>query len=113
MVVTTQILTSLSSEEMLQELRLVGYKNVGDASLVPSSSAEPLNAMFRGLATAELSPIRLGEGTHTRLLTGRPQSVHSSHLLCADTPVSAERVGVVYLSTNKTHKKNDLNSSPP
>ncbi|WP_287587128.1 hypothetical protein [Candidatus Borrarchaeum sp.] len=45
MVVAIQVLTSLSSEEILQELRLVGYKNVGDASLVPSSSTEPLNVM--------------------------------------------------------------------
>jgi hypothetical protein len=45
MVVTMQVLTSLSSCNIVEELRLAGYKNVGDASLVPSSSTEPLNVM--------------------------------------------------------------------
>jgi hypothetical protein len=43
MVVSMQIVTSLSSFPMVEELRLAGYKNVGDASLVPSASTEPLN----------------------------------------------------------------------
>jgi hypothetical protein len=47
MVVSMQIVTSLSS--YCAELPVSGYKNVGDASLVPSTSAEPLNAMSCGL----------------------------------------------------------------
>jgi hypothetical protein len=60
MVVATQVLTSPSSEELVQELRLVGYKNVGDASLVPSSSTEPLNVMSFILERLRL--LGLGEG---------------------------------------------------
>ena len=41
-----QILTRLSSEK--SELPVSGYKNVGMHTLVPSSSAEPLNAMSQG-----------------------------------------------------------------
>jgi hypothetical protein len=59
MVVTTQVLTSLSSEEIFYELRLVGYKNVRDASLVPSSSTEPLNVMS---LIEGLSLLGIGEG---------------------------------------------------
>jgi hypothetical protein len=55
-----QVLTSLSSEGLLHELRLVGYKNVGDASLVPSSSTEPLNVM--SLILERLRLLGLGEG---------------------------------------------------
>jgi hypothetical protein len=61
MVVAMQVLTSLSSVEILHELRLVGYKNVGDASLVPSSSTEPLNVM--SLIIERLRLLGLGEGT--------------------------------------------------
>jgi len=42
MVVATQVLTRLSSFELLPAS---GYKNVGIHTLVPSSPAEPLNAM--------------------------------------------------------------------
>jgi len=70
MVVATQVLTSLSSEEILQELRLVGYKNVGDASLVPSSSAEPLNVM--SLIIERLSLPGIGEG---KLDSGRETAI--------------------------------------
>ncbi|MFX1519021.1 MAG: RRXRR domain-containing protein [Promethearchaeota archaeon] len=55
-----QILTSLSSKTLLEELRLVGYKNVGDASLVPSSSTEPLNVMY--LILERLRLLGIGEG---------------------------------------------------
>jgi hypothetical protein len=61
MVVVMQILTSLSSEELFYELRLVDYKNVGDASLVPSSSTEPLNVM--SLIIERLRLRGIGEGT--------------------------------------------------
>jgi hypothetical protein len=47
MVVAMQIVTSLSS--MILELPVLGYKNVGIHTLVPSSSAEPLNATSFGL----------------------------------------------------------------
>jgi hypothetical protein len=60
MVVAMQVLTSLSSEEILQELRIVGYKNVGDASLVPSASTEPLNVM--SFIIERLSLLGIGEG---------------------------------------------------
>lgn len=69
MVVATQVLTSLSSEEILQELRLVGYKNVGDASLVPSSSTEPLNVMP---LVEKLSLLGIGEG---KLDSGRETAI--------------------------------------
>jgi len=59
MVVATQVLTSLSSEDILQELRLVGYKNVGGPSLVPSSSTEPLNVMS---LVERLRLLGIGEG---------------------------------------------------
>ncbi|MFX1598313.1 MAG: hypothetical protein ACFFC5_04555 [Promethearchaeota archaeon] len=45
MVVATQVLTRLSSRN---ELPVSGYKNVGMHTLVPSSSADPLNAMLFG-----------------------------------------------------------------
>ena len=70
MVVAMQVLTSLSSEEILQELRLVGYKNVGDASLVPSSSTEPLNVM--SLIIERLSLLGIGEG---KLDSGRETAI--------------------------------------
>jgi hypothetical protein len=44
MVVSMQIVTSLRST--LLELPVSGYKNVGMHTLVPTTSAEPLNAMF-------------------------------------------------------------------
>ncbi len=64
-----QVLTSLSSEEILQELRLVGYKNVGDASLVPSASTEPLNVMS---LIERLSLLGIGEG---KLDSGRETAI--------------------------------------
>ncbi|WP_287588809.1 RRXRR domain-containing protein [Candidatus Borrarchaeum sp.] len=54
-----QILSSLSSCQFLEELRLAGYKNVGDASLVPSSSTEPLNVMA---LNETLNLLGIGEG---------------------------------------------------
>jgi len=69
MVVAMQVLTSLSSEDILQELRLVGYKNVGDASLVPSSSTEPLNVMS---LVERLSLLGIGEG---KLDSGRETAI--------------------------------------
>jgi len=70
MVVATQVLTSLSSEELLHELRLVGYENVGDASLVPSSSTEPLNVM--SLIIKRLRLLGIGEG---KLDSGRETAI--------------------------------------
>jgi hypothetical protein len=69
MVVAMQILTSLSSFPIVEELRLAGYKNVGDASLIPSSSAEPLNvvSLIEGLRLPGIGEGKLDSDRETAI----------------------------------------------
>jgi hypothetical protein len=103
MVVAMQILTSLSSETLLEELRLVSYKNVGGASLAPSSSTEPLNVMR--LIIEKLSLLGIGEGKHDsgrETAIGRIPVVSKSGIpLMPCRPTKARKL----LEQGKAHKK--------